>query len=82
MADAAPDPAASQGNPRLAMNTPLAADDRTRKMFGRAMALWAGDLLRTPPHANWRRPSAHEDALADYRDHDWRRLYVGSVLDD
>jgi hypothetical protein len=49
-----------------------------RRMYGRALTLWASDLLRPRGGATW--PA--DDPAADYRDRDWSRLYQGSILDD
>ncbi len=53
-------------------------DAWARGMYHRTMAVWLTDLLQRRGTVSW--PS--EGPVTDYRDHDWRRLYRGSILDD
>lgn len=53
-----------------------------RRAFQRTLAGWVGDLLTQRPTLAMPADDPHEQALADYRDRDWSRLYRGSVLDD
>ncbi len=49
-----------------------------KRMYRRAVANWAFDLLAHRPAAVW--PDC--DAEADHTDRDWRKLYAGDILDD
>lgn len=53
-------------------------DERSTRLFQRTLAHWANDLLRQPPRIAWPAPQP----AIDFRDHDWKSLYQGSVLDD
>ena len=64
---------------RLACRHKIFADSGLRLMYGRMLAMWASDQLTTKTPIAWR---CDEDPQGDYRDHDWRCLYQGSVLDD
>ena len=67
------------GNPRSQFGRVIATDG-ARTMYGRMLSLWASDLLLHPPSLAW--SDEITDADRAYRDHDWQRLYSGSVLDD
>ena len=56
------------------------ASDGARKMYGKMLSCWASDLISHPPRIDWQEQAT--DAELAYQNHDWRRLYTGSVLDD
>ena len=58
--------------------------ENVRRLYRRMMAGWAHDVLLSPaaPGSPATIAWAAPDATADYRNHDWRSLYAGSVLDD
>ncbi len=64
--------------PRIAQDRDLLGDEAARQAYLRMMAGWIGDLMRLPASATWGQP----DPQADFRDHNWQRLYTGSILDD
>ena len=63
---------------RLTRDQHDASDALVRRMYHRTMSGWVTDLLQRRGHVAW----AGHDVVADYRDHDWHRLYGGSILDD
>ena len=50
----------------------------SRRFYLTMVSCWAFDLICHPPTITW----PDQDPESDFRDHNWRRLYIGSILDD
>ncbi len=64
---------------RRVSHSNVIAKNGLRQMYGRVLAMWASDRLTAKTPMVW---PCDRDPQGDFRDHDWRCLYLGSVLDD